>query len=339
MSHDFLAFCGVRDTRQGLNEADLVLLIRLLSGIAWPEEKAQPRLKLLFRRLSNIDYGLSEHKDVPVMVNSGNWVPVGQTYVNDCTEAGLFQNELPFAWIPQDDAGQYCSVLYSIGAHSAAKESVNTNTASTPLGKYPFVSALVGLAGVNGAIVGRYGNVSLTVSLGGYDKSVPKSLLVDDLGNGIVRVLLHKDFAAGDAEIAQLQDGMVKCMPGVNLRGVDLTDVVERVAVEEVEDREGVQKGQILTVAAIGSGFDFHCSGPQGNYKVEVKGRSEKGDVTLIGEEPDAAEQWGKNYLLYVVYNCRSPEPQLKQATDPAKEWEERNSKSYVIPEKTWSTW
>lgn len=339
VSLDFLVFCGVRDTRQGLNEIDLVLLLRLLSGSAWPKEKAEARLKSLFKRLSNINSGLSEHKDVPVMTNSGTWMPVGQTYVNDCTEAELFQNDLPFAWIPQDDVEQYCSVLYSIGAHSAAKELTNRNTARIPLGKYPFISALIELASINGVIVERYGYLSLTISLGGYDKNIPKSLLVEDLGNGIVRVLLHKDFAAGDAEIAQLQDGMVKSVPMVNLHDVDITDVVERVAVGEVKHREISQKGQNLTVAAIGSGFDFHCSGAQGDYKVEVKGRSEKGDVTLIGEEPDAANQRGKNYLLYVVYNCRSPEPQIKQAIDPAKEWEERNSKSYVVPEKTWSTW
>lgn len=336
---DFLTFCEVRDTRQGLEEDDLILLLSLLSRSAWAKEQAETRVKTVFKRLSGMNNGISKHEDVPVMICSGSWMPVGQTYISDCDEATLFHGDLPFAWIPQDQYEECYAVLLAMGAHSAAKELAKRNTALGLLGTYPFMSALLELAAISGAKVERYGYLALTVSLDSCSKDKPEKMLVEDVGGVSLRIMLHKDFAAGDTEIGELAATLSSFVPGVNLDDVDRKKVVERVAIEEATRREVEEKEQNLTKAAIGSGFDYHSLGTSGDYKVEVKGCSDKGDITLIGEEPKAAGQYGTNYHLYVVYKCRSPEPQVKQTVDPVAQWEIQISKTHVVPEKKWSAW
>ena len=336
---DFLEFWGIKDARQGLDEDDLLRLVSLLSDTGWPREKTEPRLEHIYTRLASLDDGVSRHSEIPVLTHWGTWLPVGQTYVGDSSEAALFEDCVPFAWTPKDEAERYHSLLRQLGARSVKEELRCIVTARRCLGTYPYIKGLLELAGINGVDVWRYDYVALTFNLAGYSKDIPKRHWVkSDETDGRVHIFLGRDFAVGDSEISELQASLTEVLPGKALSMVDPTDVIEWVGEEEAKHREG-SKGQTLTRAGKGSGFDFHSSGPKGDYKVEVKGRSEKGDVTLIGDEPGSAKSWGKDYLLYVVYNCRLPEPFVKQCVNPASFWEERTSTSYVIPERAWSVW
>ncbi len=51
---------------------------------------------------------------------------------------------------------------------------------------------------------------------------------------------------------------------------------------------------------------------------IEVKGRAETGQVLLSTNEHKTAQRLGKDYWLYVVFNCSS-EPELHRIQDPAQ--------------------
>jgi hypothetical protein len=73
-------------------------------------------------------------------------------------------------------------------------------------------------------------------------------------------------------------------------------------------------------------GFDvisrsFHPEDPETAIDVrfiEVKGRSEVGEVALTENEYKTAQRLGKDYFLYVVYNCAKA-PEIRIINDPVK--------------------
>ena len=51
---------------------------------------------------------------------------------------------------------------------------------------------------------------------------------------------------------------------------------------------------------------------------IEVKGRAYRGPISLSANEYSAAKRLGRNYWLYVVFNCSST-PEVLAINDPAR--------------------
>lgn len=76
-----------------------------------------------------------------------------------------------------------------------------------------------------------------------------------------------------------------------------------------------------------GSGFDIRSVGPihpqteiSPVRRIEVKGRAQGNqEVSLTSNEWRKAQQLGDSYWLYVVWGCKTPEPQLLKIQNPAK--------------------
>jgi hypothetical protein len=51
---------------------------------------------------------------------------------------------------------------------------------------------------------------------------------------------------------------------------------------------------------------------------IEVKGRSLTGDIALTSNEYNTAKRLRKDYSLYVVFHCATPNPSLNILNDPA---------------------
>jgi hypothetical protein len=101
---------------------------------------------------------------------------------------------------------------------------------------------------------------------------------------------------------------------------------IERIAVEEVIKYEEARGWKVQSVEEENRGFDLisrkpHPEDPQTAIEVrfiEVKGRSQVGEVALSSNEYKTAGRLGKDYWLYVVYNCAST-PQVHIVRDPAR--------------------
>jgi len=76
-----------------------------------------------------------------------------------------------------------------------------------------------------------------------------------------------------------------------------------------------------------GSGFDIRSVGPVDEVtgiatvrRIEVKGRAQnEQEVSLTVNEWRKAQQLGDSYWLYVVWGCRSDNPQLLTIQNPAQ--------------------
>ena len=56
---------------------------------------------------------------------------------------------------------------------------------------------------------------------------------------------------------------------------------------------------------------------------IEVKGRAHFGEIALTSNEYRTAQRLGKDYFLYVVFHCATPEPSLNILQDPSKlDWQ-----------------
>jgi hypothetical protein len=51
---------------------------------------------------------------------------------------------------------------------------------------------------------------------------------------------------------------------------------------------------------------------------IEVKGRSHTGDIALTSNEYNTARRLRKDYWLYIVFHCASPNPSLNILNDPS---------------------
>jgi hypothetical protein len=107
-------------------------------------------------------------------------------------------------------------------------------------------------------------------------------------------------------------------------------DDVERIAVEAVIAYEQARGWEVVSVELEDKGFDlisrrFHPEDAQtavGLRFIEVKGRAEVGDVALSSNEYRTAQRLGKEYWLYVVYNCATT-PEIYLINNPASlPWE-----------------
>lgn len=101
---------------------------------------------------------------------------------------------------------------------------------------------------------------------------------------------------------------------------------IERIAVEAVIAYEEARGWLVVSVEKENRGFDLisrkpHPEDPNTAIAVrfiEVKGRSEVGQVALTTNEYKTAERLKKDYWLYVIFNCGST-PELHPIQDPVQ--------------------
>ena len=106
---------------------------------------------------------------------------------------------------------------------------------------------------------------------------------------------------------------------------------IERTAVNFAIAHEEAQGRVVESVEADNRGFDLisrrpHPEDPQTAIDVrfiEVKGRAHHGDIALTSNEYRTAQRLAKDYYLYVVLHCATPEPSLNILQDPSKlDWQ-----------------
>jgi hypothetical protein len=110
-------------------------------------------------------------------------------------------------------------------------------------------------------------------------------------------------------------------------------DEIERIAVAAVIAHEADNGRQAVSIERENRGFDLisrrmqplpagkGTEDPQTAIEVrfiEVKGRAGIGEVALSANEKRTAERLGRDYWLYVVFNCGS-QPEVHPIQDPAR--------------------
>jgi hypothetical protein len=103
-------------------------------------------------------------------------------------------------------------------------------------------------------------------------------------------------------------------------------DEIERIAVRVATEHEEARGCRVVSVESEDLGFDLrsrrpHPEDPETSIEVrfiEVKGRAGVGEVALSSNEYRTAERMGRDYWLYVVYDCAG-EPKLHVIRDPAR--------------------
>jgi hypothetical protein len=101
---------------------------------------------------------------------------------------------------------------------------------------------------------------------------------------------------------------------------------IERIAVQHVIAHEEARGWKVESVEADNRGFDLisrkpHPKDPNTAIEVrfiEVKGRSHTGDIALTSNEYNTARRLRKDYWLYIVFHCASPNPSLNILNDPS---------------------
>ena len=101
---------------------------------------------------------------------------------------------------------------------------------------------------------------------------------------------------------------------------------IERIAVEAAIRHEEAEGRVVESVEADNRGFDLisrkpHPEDPKTAIDVrfiEVKGRAHTGEIALTSNEYRTARRLGRDYFLYVVLQCATPEPSLNILRDPA---------------------
>jgi superfamily II DNA or RNA helicase len=98
---------------------------------------------------------------------------------------------------------------------------------------------------------------------------------------------------------------------------------IEMIGMRVAMDYERAQGWEPEDVSAQNRGFDVLSRHPAtgGTRFIEVKGRAEEGSIVLTPNEHATARRLGKDYWLYVAFNCATT-PQLIRIPDPAQlEW------------------
>jgi hypothetical protein len=101
---------------------------------------------------------------------------------------------------------------------------------------------------------------------------------------------------------------------------------IERIAVRFAIEHEEAEGRVVESVEADNRGFDLisrkpHPEDPKTAIDVrfiEVKGRAHTGDIALTSNEYNTAKRLRKDYSLYVVFHCASPNPSLNILNDPS---------------------
>jgi superfamily II DNA or RNA helicase len=106
---------------------------------------------------------------------------------------------------------------------------------------------------------------------------------------------------------------------------------IERIAINFAIAHEEAQGRVVESVEADNRGFDLisrrpHPEDPKTAIDVrfiEVKGRAHTGEIALTANEFRTAQRLAKDYYLYVVLHCATPEPSLNVFQDPSKlDWQ-----------------
>ena len=101
---------------------------------------------------------------------------------------------------------------------------------------------------------------------------------------------------------------------------------IERIAVQFAIKHEEAEGRVVESVEADNRGFDLisrkpHPEDPKTAIDVrfiEVKGRAQTGEIALTTNEYNTAKRLRKDYCLYVVFHCASPNPLLNIINDPS---------------------
>jgi hypothetical protein len=104
------------------------------------------------------------------------------------------------------------------------------------------------------------------------------------------------------------------------------SDEIEAIAVQAVTAYEQARGWVVQSVESENCGFDLksrrpHPEDPETFIEVrfiEVKGRSQVGEVALSSNEYKTAQRMKTDYWLYVVYNCGST-PEIHAIRDPVR--------------------
>jgi hypothetical protein len=100
---------------------------------------------------------------------------------------------------------------------------------------------------------------------------------------------------------------------------------VEAVAMRVTMEHERARGWQPEDVSGENRGFDVLSRSPDGSQVrfIEVKGRAGTGQIALTANEYRTAQRLGRDYYLYVVFDCATS-PRLVVRRDPARlPWEE----------------
>jgi hypothetical protein len=101
---------------------------------------------------------------------------------------------------------------------------------------------------------------------------------------------------------------------------------IERIAVQFAIKHEEAEGRVVESVEADNRGFDLisrkpHPEDPKTAIDVrfiEVKGRADTGEIALTSNEYNTAKRLRKDYWLYVVFHCATPNPSLNILRDPS---------------------
>lgn len=101
---------------------------------------------------------------------------------------------------------------------------------------------------------------------------------------------------------------------------------IERIAIETAMEHEAARGWIAQSVEEEDRGYDiisrlYHADDPTTVIEVrfiEVKGRAKLGEVAMSKNEFDTAHRLGRDYWLYVVYNCAT-DPELHLVHNPAE--------------------
>ena len=101
---------------------------------------------------------------------------------------------------------------------------------------------------------------------------------------------------------------------------------IERIAVQVAIKHEEAEGRVVESVEADNRGFDLisrklHPEDPKTAIDVrfiEVKGRADIGEIALTSNEYNTAKRLRKDYWLYVVFHCATPNPSLNILRDPS---------------------
>jgi hypothetical protein len=101
---------------------------------------------------------------------------------------------------------------------------------------------------------------------------------------------------------------------------------IERIAVQAAIRHEEAEGRVVESVEADNRGFDLisrkpHPEDPKTAIDVrfiEVKGRADIGEIALTSNEYNTAKRLRRDYWLYVVFHCATPNPSLNTLRDPS---------------------
>jgi superfamily II DNA or RNA helicase len=129
------------------------------------------------------------------------------------------------------------------------------------------------------------------------------------------------------ADVAHLGSAWVLPHPDRTgeLRTMVNDPAVEAVAMRVTMEHERARGWQPEDVSGENRGFDVLSRSPDGSQVrfIEVKGRAGTGQIALTANEYRTAQRLGRDYYLYVVFDCATS-PRLVVRRDPARlPWEE----------------